>query len=104
MADKPEVIVTVLYRKKEGLILDMDYYLGHHIPLTNSIWGKEGMTSCAVCDVGEDSEFALKVILMWKNMDSWEGAQAAEATKQISADYKNFTNGEFIVIVGKIIN
>jgi uncharacterized protein (TIGR02118 family) len=33
------ITVSVLYPNTEGSTLDMDYYLGHHIPLVREIFG-----------------------------------------------------------------
>lgn len=103
MTTSHKVIVTVLYPRREMSSFDMEYYLNHHIPTTNAAWVGYGMTSCTVCEVDKDSEFAIQVTMTWKDKDGWNDAQKAESTKKITADIENFTNVRPITVIGTVV-
>ena len=62
------------------------------------------MTSCIVCDLEEDAEYAVKVVTSWKDLDSWNEAKNGEAAQELAGDVKNFTDVTPIMLVGKVLS
>jgi hypothetical protein len=104
MATEPTPFaVTYPYSREDSSRLDLDYYLNHHIPTTKAAWESLGMTGCIVCDVDESSEFALVVVMLWKDRAAWDNAKVAEVTQKLVDDVKNFTDVIPLVVPGKIL-
>jgi hypothetical protein len=104
MATESKVIANVLYPRKNMSSFNMDYYLNHHIPATKASWLPLGMTSCIVCDVDDDAEFAVMVIITWRDVASWDAAKNGGAAQKLAEDVRNFTNVPPVTIVGKVLN
>jgi hypothetical protein len=100
---KVGAIVTGLYRRSPSLHFDLDYYVSSHIPFTTKLWAPHGLLKAHVLELRPDSGFAIKVILEWKDEESWDAALKDEETKKIMDDIKNFTNAEPLFIVGKVV-
>lgn len=96
--------VTYLYPRKDMSRLDMDYYLKHHIPTTNSLWGPFGLTGCIVSDVDKDNDYALVVVTLWKDRASWDAAKGSDVSPRLVDDVKNFTDVASVLLPGMISN
>src|ERR1700712_4929706 len=102
MATHSKAILTVLYPKTSNF--DMSYYLSHHIPTTKAAWEPLGMASCIVAKVEDKGDYAIKVLIGWKDLDSWEKAKAGPAAKELNEDVKNFTDTTPVMVVGEIVS
>ena len=104
MATESKVIVTCLYPKKEMLSFNMECYLKHHIPTTETNRGPLCMTGCIICETIEDPEYTVNVVMTWKDLSSWETAKKGKAAEQLAADVANFTNVSGVMVVEKVLN
>lgn len=104
MSIKPGVIITVLYKRTPDLKFDLSYYLSHHIPLATKFWEPHGIIDATTAEPTPDSEYAYAITIQWKDMAGWEAASKdKEAMKTIMNDVPNFTNGQPIFIVSKVV-
>jgi uncharacterized protein (TIGR02118 family) len=103
MPATPETIVTALYPKKGMSRFDMDYYFKHHIPTTKAAWEPLGMTSCIVCELNDEAEYKLSIIMTFKDLSSWEAAKGGNGAKELAADVTNFTDSAMIMLAGKVL-
>jgi uncharacterized protein (TIGR02118 family) len=97
------MIVTVLYKRTPDLWFNMDYYLADHMTLAKDIWTKHGLLHCSVCKPTEDSEFAVKTMMMWKDEAAWKAALEDEGTGEIMEDVKKVTNGTPTFVVAEVV-
>ncbi|KAF2495489.1 hypothetical protein BU16DRAFT_391004 [Lophium mytilinum] len=100
-ATSTPIYVTFLYPTNTSF--NMTYYLNTHIPLTKKKYAPYGLRSCVVCDTADSPAFAVMVVSTWESIEGWNEAQKAECTKAIVEDVKNYTDGELVVLVGKVV-
>jgi hypothetical protein len=65
------------------------------------------MTSCTVCATeGRPAEgsYGVTVIMVWKNLVSWNEAEECEAAKNLVLDVKNFTDVSPIMLAGEVVD
>lgn len=95
---------TVLYRRTADLKFNLEYYLAHHIPLCLRLWKAHGVLDCRVVETNPDQEYAYVVTMMWGDESQYKTAFAQEEEmKEIMGDVPNFTNGEPMFVVGKVV-
>lgn len=99
---KSKAIVTCLYRRVPQFSFNMDYYLSSHIPTTTKLWTQYGLQKTTVVELSPDSEYAINVIMEWKDNEGWDAAMVGNEVKTLTDDIKNFTNSEPLFLVGKI--
>lgn len=81
----------------------MSYYLNSHIPLTKREYAPYGMRSCVVCETAASPAFAVMVVTTWESIEKWNEAQKADCTETIVEDVKNYTDGELVVLIGRVV-
>lgn len=82
----------------------MDYYLSSHIPLTTKLWAPHGLLHATVCELVSDADDAIKVVLDFKELESWDAAMKDEESQKLVDDVKNFTNATPKFLVGKVVS
>lgn len=102
-SSKPKAIVTCLYRRVPDFTFDMNYYLTSHIPTTTKLWTQYGLQKATVIELNSDSEYAINVIMEWKDTEGWDAAMKGDEVKTLVDDVKNFTNSEGLFLVGNIV-
>ncbi|KAF2652210.1 hypothetical protein K491DRAFT_605343 [Lophiostoma macrostomum CBS 122681] len=100
---QPGALVTVLYKRTPDLKFDMDYYRDKHIPFAKSIWTKHGLLRVDITEPESDTEFAVKTVMAWKDLDAWKAALADAETKGIMGDVERVTNAPPIFVPAKIV-
>ncbi|PVH93548.1 hypothetical protein DM02DRAFT_619208 [Periconia macrospinosa] len=100
---KPAVIITCLYPRVPEFSFNTDYYLSTHIPLAKELWGPLGMGRVSVAEVTGSPDYAYKITIEFKDLESWETALEDESTRRLGDDGKNFTNSKPVFIAGNVI-
>ena len=88
------VLVSVMY--PAGGRFDMDYYLGHHMPLVRERWSSFGLHEAKVVKGvstpdGGGAPFQVMALLTWDSADAFAKAAAAHGP-EIFGDIPKFTD------------
>lgn len=88
------VLVSVMY--PAGGRFDMDYYLGHHMPLVRERWSSLGLHEAKIVKGvatpdGGTPPFQVMALLTWDSQDAFAKAAAAHGP-EIFGDIPNFTD------------
>ncbi len=88
------VLVSVMY--PAGGRFDMDYYLGHHMPLVRERWSSFGLHEAKVVKGvstpdGGEAPFQVMALLTWDSADAFAKAAAAHGP-EIFGDIPKFTD------------
>ena len=88
------VLVSVMY--PAGGRFDMDYYLGHHMPLVRERWSSFGLHEAKVIKGvstpdGGEAPFQVIALLTWDSADAFAKAAAAHGP-EIFGDIPKFTD------------
>ncbi|KAF2112874.1 hypothetical protein BDV96DRAFT_648508 [Lophiotrema nucula] len=103
MSSKPSAIVSVLYPRIPDLKFNLDYYLTSHVPLTFKLLQPHGLLNGSVSEVVGDSDYAYNITLEFKDVQSWEKGLESGG-KELTDDFKNFTNATPVFVVGKVVS
>ncbi|KAF2726924.1 hypothetical protein EJ04DRAFT_479844, partial [Polyplosphaeria fusca] len=104
MSMPPGAIITALYPRKPDLTFDTEYYISHHIPLFTKLWRPYGAQDVYFTEAQPGSEYAYCVTLHFRDIEGWERAVGNEEEMgEIVGDVKNFTNGEAVFVVGRVV-
>ena len=87
-------MVLVMY--PAGGRFDMDYYLGHHMPLVRERWSSLGLHEARIVKGvatpdGGTPPFQVMALLTWESQDAFAKAAAAHGP-EIFGDIPNFTD------------
>ncbi|KAF2653307.1 hypothetical protein K491DRAFT_603087 [Lophiostoma macrostomum CBS 122681] len=93
----------VLYPRKDGSTFDMKYYLATHMPLVQKHWGKLGLTSWRVAQLGDQSPYAVSCIMEWESGEAVANAFKSEGVQEIMADINNFSSEQPVMFQGEIV-
>lgn len=93
------ILVSVMY--PGGARFDMDYYLGHHMPLVRERWSPMGLHEARVVKGigtpdGGPAPFQVMALLTFDSADAFARAAGAHGT-EIFADIPRFTDAEAAV-------
>ena len=99
-------VVTICY--KRGIRMDEQYYVGHHVPLVERVWGALGLerTEVRKLTAAVDGFAPHYQIIFSVYFPSLETAQAAlqdPTTAQLLDDIKNYYEGMPDIILGEIV-
>ena len=94
-------VITVTYPSDSGTKFDLDYYMGHHIPLVKQRWGSMGLSEVTVLrgmpgPDGAAPGFSTMALLTFGSMAEFKQASKSHG-KEIFADIANFTDGQPLV-------
>lgn len=88
------VLVSVMY--PAGGRFDMDYYLGHHMPLVRERWSSFGLHEAKIVrgvstPDGGEAPYQVMALLTWESADAFQKAAAAHGA-EIFGDIPKFTD------------
>ncbi len=88
------ILVSVMY--PAGGRFDMDYYLGHHMPLVRERWSSFGLHEARVVrgvstPDGGEAPYQVMALLTWESADAFQKAAAAHGA-EIFGDIPKFTD------------
>ena len=90
------ILVSVMY--PAGPRFDMDYYLGHHMPLVRERWSPMGLHEAKVVKGtgtpdGAAAPFQVMALLTFESVDAFGKAAAAHG-EEIFGDIPKFTDAQ----------
>lgn len=90
------ILVSVMYPGGAGTRFDMDYYLGHHMPLVRERWSPMGLHEAKVVRAvgtpeGGPAPFQVMALLTFESTEAFGKAAAAHGP-EIFADIPHFTD------------
>jgi uncharacterized protein (TIGR02118 family) len=90
------ILVSVMY--PAGQSFDMDYYLGHHMPLVRERWSSLGLHDARVVKGvgtpdGGPAPFQVMALLTFDSVDAFKKAAATHG-EEIFADIPKFTQAQ----------
>lgn len=89
MASK-QVVLQLTYEISATSKFDMKYYLEHHMPLVEKLWGPQGVLATNVStDEGNGAERQVRTAITFRDMACWKGIQHIE---EIMGDIPKFTD------------
>lgn len=68
----------------------MEYYLAHHWPLVEKLWGPQGLISWTVLEGDKDADYHAQALIVWKSLEAFENLKEVEP---VMDDVKKFTEG-----------
>ncbi len=88
------ILVSVMY--PAGGRFDMDYYLGHHMPLVRERWSSFGLHEARVVrgvstPDGGEAPYQVMALLTWESQEAFGKAAAAHGP-EIFGDIPKFTD------------
>jgi uncharacterized protein (TIGR02118 family) len=88
------ILVSVMY--PAGGHFDMDYYLGHHMPLVRERWSSFGLHEARIVrgvstPDGGEAPYQVMALLTWESADAFQKAAAAHGA-EIFGDIPKFTD------------
>lgn len=88
------ILVSVMY--PAGGRFDMDYYLGHHMPLVRERWSSFGLHEARIVrgvstPDGGEAPYQVMALLTWASQEAFGKAAAAHGP-DIFGDIPNFTD------------
>ncbi|KAG9188753.1 hypothetical protein G6011_07458 [Alternaria panax] len=95
--------IIALYPRKEGATFDKEYYLTTHMSLIKKHWGKHGLKSYAVSELGADGPYSISSVTEFDSQEAIGKAMQDPGTKEIMEDVKNFSNEQPFFVRGDII-
>ncbi|GJE60903.1 EthD family reductase [Methylobacterium trifolii] len=92
------ILVSVMYPGGVGTRFDMEYYLGHHMPLVRERWSPMGLHEAKIVrgvgtPDGSPPPFQVMALLTFESADAF-GKAAATHGPEIFSDIPNFTDVE----------
>ena len=98
------ILVSVMY--PAGPRFDMDYYLGHHMPLVRERWSPMGLHEAKVVrglgtPDGKPAPFQVMALLTWESADAFAKA-AGRHGAEIFGDIPKFTDAEAAVQINEL--
>ncbi|WP_375455791.1 EthD family reductase [uncultured Methylobacterium sp.] len=98
------VLVSVMY--PAGPRFDMDYYLGHHMPLVRARWSPMGLHEAKVVrglrtPDGGPAPFQVMALLTFASADAFAAAASAHGP-EIFADIPTFTDAQAAVQINDL--
>jgi len=99
----PQIIITILHKRAEGMTFDLEYFLKTHILLAAEHWRPYGLLGATITEGPNDSEYAYIVSISFKSADGWQKAVADPSIGVIMQDVSKFTNGKPEFLVGKVV-
>ena len=95
------MLVTVMYPGGSGTRFDMDYYLGHHMPLVRERWTPMGLKEARIVKGvgtpdGGPAPFQVIALLTWDSLDAFKAA-AERHGAEIFGDIPRFTDTQAAV-------
>lgn len=93
------ILVSVMY--PSGPAFDMEYYLGHHMPLVRERWTPLGLHEARVVrgagtPDGKEAPFQVMALLTFDSTDAFQAAVAAHG-EEIFGDIPKFTAAQAAV-------
>ncbi|WP_336485702.1 EthD family reductase [Methylobacterium nigriterrae] len=90
------ILVSVMYPGGDGTKFDMDYYLGHHMPLVRERWAPMGLHEAKVVKGvatpdGAPAPFQIMALLTFASEEAFRQAAAVHG-QEIFADIPKFTD------------
>jgi hypothetical protein len=82
-----------------------DYYLVHHIPLAERLWGPYGMTFHSITPLEESSGYHLVCVMSWTSKAAYEKASGNEDAEEVMADVRSgrITDGTPVFLGGGVV-
>src|SRR6056297_286024 len=97
------ITVTVLYPATEGARLDMDYYVGTHLPLVRRLMEPAGMRALTwwhPMEMGGPPPYRLVASLAFDDLPTAQAALAAHGA-ETQADIPSFTDIRPVILMGE---
>lgn len=94
-----QATLQFVYPTSSAASFNLDYYLNHHLPLVEKLWGPEGLLSWTASKGVEGADFYLQVTLVWESIEAYENSTKPE----IMGDIKNYTEAQPAVFVGTVV-
>ncbi|KAJ4290413.1 hypothetical protein N0V90_010629 [Kalmusia sp. IMI 367209] len=99
-----EAVVTILYKRTDDFKFDVEYFLTKHVPIVKEAWKPHGLLGATISEATPDSEIAYINAIRFQTL---EGVQKVLADQEklgpLMADIPNFTNGQPVFVVGKVV-
>lgn len=95
-----QAVVQFIYPKSAASTFNMDYYLDHHWPLVEKLWGPQGLLSWSVTTGDKDSDYHVQAVVFWESL---EVVQNLTSVEEVMGDVKNFTNATPMRWVGSVV-
>lgn len=95
------VLVSVMYPAGAGSRFDMDYYLGHHMPLVRERWSPMGLHEAKVVKGtgtpdGGAPTYQVMALLSFDSVDAFKAAASTHGA-EIFGDIPKFTDVQPVV-------
>lgn len=100
--------ITVVFPNEPDANYDIDYYIRHHMPLIQSLWGKYGVKGWSVTKYGNGIDgsaplYAFGSVVVWESAAGIETAFAGTEVAHIMGDVPNFSNKQPIFLIGEVV-
>lgn len=100
------ILVSVMYPGGSGTRFDMEYYLGHHMPLVRERWTPMGLHEAKVVKGvgtpdGQAAPFQVMALLTWDSADAFQFA-AERHGAEIFGDIPKFTDVQPVVQINAL--
>ncbi|KAF7621035.1 hypothetical protein F9C07_1484821 [Aspergillus flavus] len=98
--------VTVLYPNDVDADYDLNYYLTHHMPLLDKLWGTRGLkgwtyTKYTPSPNGSPQPYVFGCSMTWESGDAMKAAFSGPGVKEAMADVAKFSNKQPIMLFGE---
>jgi len=95
------ILISVMYPSGEGTRFDMEYYLGHHMPLVRERWSPLGLHEAKVVKGvgtpdGSPAPYQVMALLTFESADAFKAAVDAHGA-EIFGDIPKFTDTQAAV-------
>lgn len=99
--------VTVLFPNEADAKYDINYYITHHMPLMEKLWGHLGVKSWSVTTFtpgpdGSAPAFVFGSNVIWSSTEAIKTAFADKSMQQIMEDVPKFSNKQPTFLFGDV--
>lgn len=84
-----QVVMQFIYPKSAASSFNLEYYLSHHWPLVEKVWGPQGLVNWSVTTGDKDSDYHVQAVIFWESMEAVEKLTGVE---EIMGDVPKFTD------------